>query len=117
MKRLFAFAFVAAITNFGAFSYLSADDVVTQRGFVVFAPGSSTGTYYEYRKVESEDREQQDAGEKVVSGERLPQPLLGNLRDSLRRRPLFFRVSDRPVSGPSSAQKSQAVNSASQRPT
>ena len=47
MQRFFGFAIVAALTSLTASSYLRADDVVTQRGFIVFAPGSSTGTYYD----------------------------------------------------------------------
>jgi hypothetical protein len=103
VKRLLAFAVVAGLTNFAACSYLRAEDVVTQRGFIVFAPGSSQGTYYEYKKPEAANREKQEASEqKDGEKEALRRPLLANLRESLRRRPLFFRRYDRPETGPSS---------------
>ncbi len=120
MQRFFGFAIVAALTSLTASSHLRADDVVTQRGFIVYAPGSTTGTYYEYRKVESANRDDQAANDqKAEEREASPRPLLGNLRESLRRRPPFFRVSDRTVSGSSAiaeSPKAPAPASVTQRP-
>jgi hypothetical protein len=120
MQRILAFAFLAAVTNLTGLSYLGADDVVTQRGTIYFAPGSTSGTYYEYRKVEAGNQANQEASDrKAEEREASPRPLLGNLRESLRRRPLFFRRSERQSSSPSSVADSRetpASSPVSQRP-
>jgi len=99
MQRIFAFALVAVTTNFTVPSYLTADDNVTQRGYIYFAPGSSKGTFYSVPKAENGSQGNQPVStRKPDDNEAAPQPLFGNLRESLRRRPLFFRRSESQIS-------------------
>jgi len=104
MKRTRAFALLAAVTCFLAAAIIHAEENVPPSGYLYFSPKNSSGTIYRYRKVAGDtevnreaDRQASQSREKQLSQVKKqpsPQPILGNLRESLRRRPLFFRRSE-----------------------
>lgn len=117
MKRTFAFALLAAVTSFAPLPDLRAEDNVSPRGNLFFSPGNSSGTVYRNRQVEVDNQAKQEVSDRNQEQRQLARPpLLENMREPLRRRPLFFRRSDRQFATPPTPTDLLAANPVSQRP-